>query len=186
VSRPLTTAALEALTAADVRLALFFAARFPSGWVRLWTGRGPIQWAGQEWAGAGTLIGLSEIEESTAVEANGVAVTLAGVPPELVSAAIGEAQQGLPGRVWLAFLDDAGTVIADPVFLFAGRLDVPTLQDGAETCTITLSYESRLVSLTRAREWRYTHESQQVLHPGDRGFEYVAAIQAQDIVWGRG
>lgn len=186
MSRALTPEALAALTAADVRLALFFEGQFPSGTVRLWTGGRPVQWAGFEWQGAGTLIGVSDIEETTAVEANGLSIVMSGIPVSLVSAAISEAQQGLPGRVWLAFLTADGAIIETPFQVFGGRLDVPTIADGADTCTVTLSYESRLVSLTRPREFRYTNESQQILHPGDRGFEYVAAIQAQDIVWGRG
>ncbi|HBN31649.1 MAG TPA: hypothetical protein DD416_10620, partial [Rhodobacteraceae bacterium] len=74
----------------------------------------------------------------------------------------------------------------DPVQAFSGRLDVPEIADDANTCTITISYESRLIDLNTARSWRYTHESQQSLYPGDRGFEYVTAIQDREITWGRG
>lgn len=185
MSRGLTGEALAALTASEVRIALFFEGQFPGGAVRLWTGLGPILWNGETWAGAGTLIGVSEIEDGTRVEAAGLAVTLSGVPADLVQTVIAEAQQGLPGRVWIAFLTADGDIIADPVLAFAGRLDVPEIRDAADSCLITVSYESRLIDLQRAREWRYTHESQQALFPGDRGFEYVTSIQALDIVWGR-
>jgi hypothetical protein len=63
---------------------------------------------------------------------------------------------------------------------------VPEITDNATTCTLTLSYESRLIDLTIARNWRYISESQQVLHPGDRGFDYVTTIQDKQITWGRG
>ena len=63
---------------------------------------------------------------------------------------------------------------------------MPEITDDAETCRITISYESRLIDLNTARSWRYTHESQQALHPGDLGFEYVAAIQDREVTWGRG
>jgi hypothetical protein len=43
-----------------------------------------------------------------------------------------------------------------------------------------------LIDLNRAREWRYTHESQQQISPGDRGFEYVAGLQEREIRWGLG
>jgi hypothetical protein len=69
---------------------------------------------------------------------------------------------------------------------FAGRLDVPTIMDGADRCEIQITYESRLIDLNRAREWRYTHESQQQISPGDRGFEYVAGLQEREIRWGLG
>jgi hypothetical protein len=58
--------------------------------------------------------------------------------------------------------------------------------DGAERCEIQITYESRLIDLNRAREWRYTHESQQQISPGDLGFEYVAGLQEREIRWGMG
>lgn len=102
-----------------------------------------------------------------------------------MAAVITDAQQGLPGKMWVALVAADGTIVADPVQGFAGRLDVPTITDGAETCTITISYESRLIDLNTPRELRYTHEAQQQLYPGDLGFEYVTSIQDKDLQWGR-
>lgn len=183
--RSMTPATEAALVAADLRPVMFFEGEFPTASVRFWTGLSPIDWNGQTWIGAGNLIGLSSVEEGTDVAATGVEVQLAGVPPSLVAAVIGDAQQGLPGRVWIGLLDAAGALIIDPVQVFAGRLDVPQIADQVDTCTISISYESRLIDLNRPREWRYTHESQQVLYPGDKGFEYVAALQDKEITWGR-
>jgi hypothetical protein len=75
-------------------------------------------------------------------------------------------------------------LVSDPVLAFGGRLDVPEIVDGAETCTITITYESRLIDLQTPRELRYTHESQQILFPGDRAFEYVTSIQDRELRWG--
>lgn len=183
--RSMTAAAQAALTAPDLRPVLFFEGEFPTAAVRFWAGLGSIDWNGQTWVGAGNLIGVSSVEEGTDVVATGLMVTLAGLPPSLVSAVIGDARQGLPGRIWLGFLDAAGALIVDPVQVFAGRLDVPQIADGAENCVITISYESRLIDLNRPREFRYTHESQRVLSPGDKGLEYVAALQDKELAWGR-
>lgn len=75
-------------------------------------------------------------------------------------------------------------LVSDPVLAFAGRLDVPEIHDGEETCTCTITYESRLIDLTTPRELRYTHESQQVLFPDDDAFEYVTSIQDKELQWG--
>lgn len=185
MSRDLTPAVAAALADQDLRPVIFFEGEFPGGFVRVWTGYGTLQWGGKAWTGAGTLLGLGGIEETGEVVANGTTITLSGVPVDLVQIAIEEAQQGLPGRVWVGLLDDGYNVIADPVQAFSGRLDVPNIVDGADTCTVTISYESRLIDLTVPRTWRYTHESQQILHPGDLGFEYVTTIQDKEITWGR-
>jgi len=186
MSRDLTPDFAEALADRDLRPVIFFEGEFASGTVRLWSGLGEIGWAGQSWSGAGALLGLGSIEETSEVVAGGTSVSLSGIPLDLVQMAIAEARQGLPGRVWLGLLTAEGQIIADPVLAFAGRLDVPEITDDAESCRITISYERRLIDLNTARSWRYTHESQQVLHPGDLGFEYVTAIQDREITWGRG
>ena len=184
--RGLTPTFAAALADRDMRPAILFEGEFASGWVRFWSGLGEIKWAGKTWTGAGHLLGIGTIEETSAVVAGGTSVSLSGVPVELVQRSIEEARQGLPGRVWIGLLTEERQIIADPVLAFAGRLDVPEITDDAEACRITISYESRLIDLNNAREWRYTHESQQALHPGDLGFEYVTVIQDREIKWGRG
>lgn len=180
----MTSAMTTALAAEVVRPALFFEGGFFGGTVRIWTGAQSIVWNGSTWTGLGHLVGLSKVQEGETIEAKSVTVTLSGVPASLVSAALGEARQGLPGKVWLGLLDADLALIADPVPMFSGRLDVPSITDGQETCTISISYESRLIDLNRPREVRYTHEMQQQLYPGDRGLEYVTAIQEKKITWG--
>lgn len=185
MTRTMTPAVEAALQAQMLRPALFMEAEFPSGFVRVWTGVGDVVWNAQTWLGAGALLSVSAIEETTQVVASGVTVSLSGVPVGLVSAAIADARQGMPGRIWVGMLDAAGAIIADPVQAFAGRLDVPTISDGAEVCTISITYESRLINLTRAREWRYTAQSQRAIYPDDAGFDYVAGLQDKEVTWGR-
>ncbi|MDP7151171.1 MAG: hypothetical protein QGI08_15085 [Paracoccaceae bacterium] len=186
MTKTLTPEFAAALGARDLKPVIFYEGQFASGTLRLWSGLGEIPWNGETWSGAGYLLGLGALEESTEVAASGVTISLSGVDPALVSAAIADARQGLPGKVWIGLLDENGAIIADPVQAFAGRLDVPEITDDATRCTISISYESRLIDLTTPRNWRYTHESQQVLYPGDKGLEYVAAIQDQEVTWGRG
>jgi hypothetical protein len=185
MSRDLSPGVLAAISAETVRPCLFFEGQFATGYLRVWTGLGDILWNGFTWTGAGNLVGLSPIEESTDVAAQGVTVSLSGVPAAYVALALSEARQGMPGRIWLGFVDPAGIVIDSPFQSFAGRLDVPEVADGAETCVIRITYESRLLDLMKPREWRYTDQSQQALHPGDRAFEYVAGLQEKPITWGR-
>jgi hypothetical protein len=185
MARDLSAEVAAGLEAGEIYPVLFFEGEFASGWVRIWTGRGDIAWNGQTWKGVGSLLGLGAIEETQQVVAGGTTVSLSGVPLEMISLAIDEARQGKPGRVWLGLLTEAREIIADPVQAFTGRLDVPEIADTGDSCTVIISYENRLIDLGVARNWRYTHESQQVLAPGDRGFEFVTTIQDKEITWGR-
>jgi len=186
MTRNATVDYLAALSSGELYPAIFFEGAFASGWVRIWTGSHDITWDDKLWTGAGALIGVGALEETSDVVASGTNVSLSGVPLDLISLAIEEARQGSPGRIWLALLTPERKVIANPVQAFSGRLDVPEISEDGSTCTITISYESRLIDLNTPRNWRYTHESQQVLFPGDRGFEHVTAIQDREITWGRG
>ena len=115
MGRDLTVAFSSALADQTLRPVIFFEGQFASGGVRLWSGRGEITWNGKAWSGAGTLLGLGSIEETGEVVAGGTAISLSGVPLDLVQMAIAEARQGLPGRVWLGLRGENGSVIADPV-----------------------------------------------------------------------
>ena len=187
MSRDLPAAINAALTGGDaMRLALLVEMEFATGFLRLWSGLGPITYGGNEYTGAGTLFGFGTVEETREVVANGTTIFLSGIPSSLVSACINDAEQGKIGRIYLAVLDADGAVDGDAVELFVGRLDVPKISDEGPNCTISITYESRMIDLTRAREFRYTNESQQVLNPGDLGFAFVTSIQYQEITWGRG
>lgn len=185
MSRGLTAAMDAAITDTDLRPCLFFEGQFASGDLNLWTGLGNVDWNGKTWIGAGNLIGVSEVNETSDVVANGITVSLSGVPVSYISLVIDDAQQGLPGKVYVGLLDASGAVIADPVQSFAGRLDVPEIIDGAETCVISITYESRLVDLLKPREFRYTHESQKLFDATDKGFEFVTSLQNKEIAWGQ-
>jgi hypothetical protein len=189
VSRDLTAGLLAEVTAASLRPVLFYEGEFGSGgapaYLRLWSGVGSISWNGNTWTGAGRLLGVSPIGETTDVVAKGATVSLSGMPSDLISTALGNARHGRKGRVWLGAMDGAGAVIADPFLSFEGLLDVPDIEDSGETCTISIAYESRLVELKRPRERRYTHEDQQIDYPGDLGFNFVPSIQDINIKQGR-
>ena len=167
----------------DKELTMFFAieALFDSGTVRLWTGFGEINIAGEVYTGAGNLINVSEVHEGSDIEARGVRVALSGIPSELLGLAINEPYQNRELRIYVGTLDN-GT---QAHLLFRGRMDTMNLQDTGDTASITVNVENRLIDLERNRIRRYTAEDQKALHPGDTGLDYVAAIQGKPLTWGR-
>jgi hypothetical protein len=187
MSRDLTAGMAAAITAQVVRPIVLFEGTFVDGVLRLWSGLGELQWAGQTWVGAGNLLGFGTIEDTSEVVASGTSVSLSGIPQDLVEMAIAVARQGDAGRVYIGTMDVNNAVIVDPTLAFSGRLDVPEISDGENTCSISISYESRLIDLNRPREFRYTNESQQQLFPGkgDRAFEYITSLQSKEVKWGK-
>lgn len=192
--RTLSGAVVAQLEGRVMRPVLFFEGEFASGTTRAWSGVGSIEWDGKTWTGVGHLGGVSPIKESQDPVANGMSVSLSGVPTSLISQALGDARQGRPGKIWLGVMAEgvdsptttALEIVADPALAFHGRLDVPEIEEAGDSCTITISYENRLVDLERPRERRWTDEDQKIDYPDDDGFAFVNAVQEFNGFWGRG
>lgn len=183
MSRGLTAGLLAEILAGSLRPVLFFEGVFSSGTLRLWSGVSSIDWNGYSWTGAGNLMSISDVQETSEIRAAGVTVVLSGLNTALMSIALAQVRQGLAGRVWVGAMDASNAIIADPFMAFEGRLDAPDITDNGESCTIAINYESRLIDLERPRERRITHEDQQIEYPGDLGREHLAVLQNANIAW---
>lgn len=178
------TVSVQAELAADAVTPVFLVQLdFDSATTRVWSGIGPLSYDSQTWTGVGWLGKVSALSESTSFVANGAAFELSGIPSALIALTLTEPYRGRRATLWLAFLDAANAVIADPVILFRGLIDLVEVDEGAETASIVINVESRAAELKRTRERRYTHQDQQIDFPGDRGLEFVAGLQDKQIVW---
>jgi len=183
--RDLSTGVQTAIEQAEVAPILLFEGLFLSGYVRIWSGYGDLSYGGDVWTGVGSLGSISAVQETAEIQANGVTVTLSGVPSEFVSLVLSDSQQGKSGKVFIGFMDVNNALIADPYMMFEGKLDIPAILEERETSVVSITYESRLINLQRPRETRYTHEEQQREFAGDLGCEYVAAMKEVTLTWGR-
>ena len=152
--------------------------------VRLWSGYGTITVGSVTYLGSGSLGTISPVEETTDLAARGINFQLSGVPTALVAVALSENYQGKPCSVLFGALDATGALVSSPVTIFAGRMDVMSINDDGQNATIIMTAENKLVDFRRPREVRYTHEEQQNIYPGDLGLEFVTAIQEKQIYWG--
>lgn len=185
MSRNLSAGVISEITSADLSPFLLFEGVFASGTLRVWSGVGDLSWNSYTWSGVGSLASVSSVNESSDTSAQGITVSLSGIPSSLVSLFLGDVRQGSAGKVYLGFMNDSNQVISSPYMLFEGRLDVPAMEESGETAVISITYESRLIDLERPRESRYTDEDQQREFSGDLGFEFVPSLQDININWGR-
>lgn len=186
MSRGLTDSMRAAVAAQNVSPAFLCTMAFASGFLRVWTGVGDLVWNGDLYTGAGIYGGVSEVEETKKTSANGLQLSLTGIPSAMVSIALNENYRGRRVFLWLALFDPVtGAMIADPTRVFAGRMDTMKISDNGSTSTITMTCESRLIDLERPRERRFTAEDQKALYPDDRGLDNVAGLQNKEVFWGR-
>lgn len=181
--RELSSDMLAALEASVLQLAVFVEAQFQTGTVNIWTGNGPITWNGIDWLGAGSLLGISVIEQGLEVKAKGISLELSGIDSSLLADVLQETALGNPVTIYVG-LFSGGTLISSPYASWQGRMDQSTIEIDGDSARIQMNCETRLMDMDQSVERRYTQDDQQRDWPGDLGFQFVLGIQEVAIIWG--
>lgn len=183
MSRDITTAADNALSAGHVPMIVLVEMDFPTGFLRLNNSGVSFDWGGYTWLGVGRLGSIDAIREGADLQARGLAFRMTGIDPAHVAVALGTQYQGRSCKVWVAPLTAAHALVADPLLIFWGRLDTMEIVLEA-TATITVSAESRLADWDRPRTRRYNQEDQHLDYPDDVGFAFVPQMVEKELRWG--
>jgi len=173
--------------------------------LRLWTGYGTLVYQGQEWYGTGSFLQIDSVEETTEIAARGASITLSGIPQEVLSLALSEPYQGRKANIYfgnfskgLILLESSDYILFEDGSkvsleagstnlsqIFSGYMDQMNIEETADTCTVELTLENKLIDLERARVARFTSAYQKSLYPDDLGLDFVESLQDKEIVWGR-
>ena len=184
MSRTVPAAILSALN--DDSIEVFYAVdlTFDSGDIRMWTGYGDKTINSETYTGTGNLLSIDGLEEASDLSARGTTLTLNGLDSTIVTYALTEEYQGRLARIYWGIGNNT-------VEVFSGYMDKMTIQDSGETATISLTVESRLISLERPNIRRYTRESHAAVRAAkgltgsDTMFDWVTKLQDKPVVWGR-
>jgi hypothetical protein len=171
------------ITSRFIRPLFLVSIQFANETVYVWTGVGDLIWNSSTYKGVGTLGQISPIVETIQTQAQGITLSLSGIPNNLLGDALNQMTSAGKAYVWLGFMDPSGNLINDPIPAFIGLTDQPTIDLSTETTTINISVESRLADLQRARGGRLTDADQRQRHPNDGGLKYVAWLQDQFVNW---
>jgi hypothetical protein len=184
MSRTVPAALLTALDGDEIEVFYAVDLAFDSGNMRLWTGYGDKTINSQTYTGTGNLLTIDGLEEASDLSARGTTLTLNGLDSTIITYALTEEYQGRLVTIYWG----VGT---NTVEVFSGYMDKMTIQDAAESATISLTVESRLIALERPNIRRYTRESHagvrtaKGLSGSDTFFDWVTKLQDKQIVWGR-
>lgn len=184
--RPMSAAMEAALQGDILYLVYFFEIGFATSTLRGYTGLPgtTYDWNGETWEGIGWLLGMSEIEETTETKATTFSL---GTPASAVNIAtfLLHFRKNKPIIVWQGLKDPAdGSLLEDPVVIASGFTNLNQIGTDPKKPTITVSSESRITDLERARVRRYTNEDHQIEYPGDRFFEFVGKLSDKILTWG--
>lgn len=180
-TRNITSALATALSADEI--APFFALdlEFSSGELNLWTGYGDVTINGKTYNGAGNMLSISDIEETSDIKAAGATLQLSGIPSSILSLALNEPYQGRICTVYFGVTSDT----TEMTEIFSGYMDQMNIAESGETSTIELTVENKLVDLEKVKSIRYTSAYQKSKYPNDKGLDFVEDLQDKNLVWGR-
>lgn len=138
----------------------------------------------ETFTGVGQFGSVSVINESADLKASGIQCMLSGIPTTHISNALSESYSGRTAKLYIGFLNASRVLVADPMVIFAGRIDAMDIQIG-KTASVSVSIESKLVDWERARIRRYTNEDQRNLYSTDEFCEFVVQTVEKELVWGQ-
>lgn len=174
--------------------------------IRVWTGQGTLVLEDStSWVGLGQLLNISAVEETSEMAVKGATITLTGVLSSVLSLALSQPYQGRVAKIYFgtftqgSLLQESGTYILKQDGgridlesgatgfneIFSGYMDQMNIQEEAETSTIELRIENKLIDLERARVARFTSGYQKSIYPGDLGLDFIEDLQDKQIPWGR-
>jgi len=160
----------------------------PAGTLRLWTGLGTLDYDGFSWTGAGSLIAITPLEDSTEIRVAQGQITLPGIDfsdeaMEMILTPVAR----VPVHRWLAFLDDRGNVIPDPIYRAKMYADPPVVSyDGQGKSFVTVPLTGAVFNLTLAPNTLLSNEEQLALYPDDSGLSQMEDAANQQLTWTAG
>lgn len=157
---------------------------YPDGTVRASTLQETMVIDGQTYYGMGVVGNLSPVQEGAESRSYGVTASLTGVPGNFAAYLQSQDVQGRTAVIRVGLMNQAYEIVGQMVTVFVGRMDTQDISAGKNT-SVDVAIESLLIDWERARIRRYTDVDQQAVYPGDRGLEYMAALQNMSLTWGR-
>ena len=171
-----------------------------------WTGLGNLTVGDKTYTGTGNMLSISEVKETADISAAGATLSLTGIPTDILALALQVPYQGRLCYIKFGLLDasknlqrlllengsyllleDGNAVDANASMttLFVGYMDQININEQADTSTVTLAVESKLIGLERPRIRRYTSASQKSRYPDDLAFNFIPDLQDRPLAWGR-
>lgn len=162
---------------------------FPGHDLRLLDGSGELVIDGHTFAGRdptfGTIASCKPVTDGNPDQAPTLTIGL--LPPSATAAAslASAAMQGSRVRLWMGVVDMiTGLVVPDPMVLFDGEIDVPTLRWRERSREV----EYRVVSVfekffDQEEGIRLSDSHHQALWPGELGLNFVTGV-TQSVYWG--
>jgi len=161
----------------------------PDATITVIDGASEIQFASETYVGRdpvfGVLAAVDDISDGVGDEAPAMRFTFHPASDAAAAELAGATMQGSPVQLWLAVVDRAtGAIIPDPLPIFFGALDQPTLSLDRGTRELEYDCVSHMERLFENQEGvRLADSWHQQIWPSEKGLFNVSAL-TKTIYWG--
>ena len=178
----ITPALNAALHRNTVRLLILVEIQWKDGTTRVHSGLGEIRFNNQTFLGVGDIGKVSVIKQQNGESPSRLNLTLSSFDDSVRGEALSARYVGQPVKLWLAALDEDHQIEASQL-IWHGAISDGGVTVGTNN-QITLTVSNRLEDWDKSRADRFTDESQQARHSGDRFFIYVPVMAEYPLYWG--
>jgi hypothetical protein len=180
--RSMTVAAKAQASAAKLQIAHLVEVYFdsPTGTLTLTDAHRNLVYGGNTYLGAGYLLGMTAIQETAEALVHQLTVTFSGVDQVWIANVLTEAFMDRRLVVRRAFINPTSdALVADPVLVFDGRMDAPSIAEDPEagTCTVAVTATNHWTDFLR-RPGRHTASAEhQIFFPDDPSFDLLTTLR---------
>jgi hypothetical protein len=157
---------------------------FVSGHVRVSSWDRQYTFGGNTYLPFGTLVSVGDVTENSGIQSDQLQFTLSGVDNSLLTTVLAEKYHGRDATLYFGYLDSNYNLVTTPEILWEGIMDTMAIKTGANTSTILLTCENRLILWNKNCGWLYTDEHQRIRDSTDLFFNQSAALVNKTIHWG--
>jgi len=181
--RDLNARTYAAMKGQPVNPAVLVTIDHPTAMLYLWSGTGDLSYGGNTYQGVGLFAGIDGVVSDTTLRIWEVQLFLSGVP----STALDAVETSLRNKactIDIAFLDERGAVIEDPIRMADPTLDHPVINvDENGMHTLIIKGQLGLWQLERVLAVSWTTEEQQDTYPTDVGFDLIPLLADKEVTW---
>ena len=165
----------------------FIYSETPTGSFRGWSGLTSIPWDGETWLPMGDLVSISSTSESIDSRANDITVTFTGLKDDFFHPANLGDYKNSPVTIWHNLLNPDTLQVEHSRIYFKGFISSDSTSETPNSATLKMTLGSKMSDLLRKRPWKYSHQDQQTLYPGqnDNFLFYVGKLQELEEVEAR-
>jgi len=187
VSRTLTAAALAQIQSQRAEVIHLLSLGFSGGTIRFTSGSNNVDWGGNTYSAAGSAMSFEGVNETPDPSGQRLRITLDGVQLSAITPLLAQNYIGRLGTLRRAYINTAGTIIADPIVLFTGYLNAPweVSEDwDGRWAKVTTELVSPLAVFNQVRGLTADLTSHQRFFTGDTFFKHIVDKPQGDFGWG--